>query len=123
MSKNIKSVKGFFGQLIHYEDGRYAGESWPGLFEGSYDHYNGSGRYTGYSDPGIAADLVHHDEYGSQIGKTYPGLFGERRHYSTGHGYVGESWEGLVGETTSLLDDPDSGDLPDSHGFLGGDDW
>lgn len=50
MSKIIKSVKGIFGQLIHYEDSRYAGESWPGLFEGSYEHYDANGRYTGYGN-------------------------------------------------------------------------
>ena len=64
MKRRIKSHKGFFGQLIHYEDGIKIGESWPGLFEGSYEHYDANGKYVGYSDPGIVVDLIHHDEHG-----------------------------------------------------------
>ena len=120
MSRIIKSIKGFFGQIIHYEDGRYAGESWPGLFKGSFDHYDANGKYAGYSDPGIVADLIHHDMYGSYAGTTYTGLLGEKKHYSAERGYIGESWEGLVSETTVLTDDHDS---PDTDSFFGGDDW
>lgn len=123
MKRRIKSLKGLFGQLIHYEDGRYAGESWLGLFKGSFDHYDSDGKYTGYSDPGIVADLVHHNELGSYAGETYIGLLGEKKHYSAERGYVGESWEGLTGETTALIDDLDSGDPPDRDDFFSGDDW
>lgn len=123
MKRRIKSVKGLFGQLIHYEDGRYTGESWPRLFKGSYDHYNAEGKYTGYSDPGMIADLVHRNEHGGYAGATYTGLLGEKRHYDADYGYVGESWGGLISETTALMDDPDSGDLPDIDDFLGGNDW
>ena len=120
MKRRIKSVKGLFGQLIHYEDGIKTGESWPGLFEGSYEHYDANGKYAGYSDPGIVANLVHHNEHGGYAGATYTGLLGEKKHYSTERGYVGESWEGLVSETTTLTDDHDS---PDTDSFFGSDDW
>ena len=123
MKRRIKSIKGLFGQLIHYEDGIKTGESWPGLFEGSYGHYDANGKYAGYSDPGIVADLIHHDEHGGYAGATYTGLLGEKKHYSADRGYVGETWEGLVGETTVLMDEPDSGNLPDMDDFFCGDDW
>ena len=115
MSRIIKSIKGLFDQLIHYEDGIKTGESWPGLFEGSYEHYSANGKYAGYSDPDIVADLIHYDEYGGYTGTTYTGLLGEKKHYSAERGYVGESWEGLVSETTALTDDYDS---PDTDCFL-----
>ena len=70
--KKTKSIKGLFGQIIHYEDGRYAGESWLGLFKESFEHYDATGKYAGYSDPGIIADLIHHDEYGGYTGKHIP---------------------------------------------------
>ena len=120
MKRRIKSVKGLFGQLIHYEDGMKTGESWPGIFRGSYDHYDANGKYAGYSDPGIVADLIHHNEHGGYAGTTYTGLLGEKKHYSAECGYVGESWEELVGETTTLTDDYAS---PDADSFFGSDDW
>ena len=123
MKRRIKSVKGLFGQLIHYEDGIKTGESWPGLFEGSYEYYDANSKYAGYSDPGIVADLVHHNKHGGYAGTTYTGLLGEKKHYSTKHGYVGETWEGFFGETTALMDDPDSGNSPDIDDFFGGNDW
>lgn len=103
MSKKIQSIKGLFGQLIHYCDGRYIGESWPGLFEGSYDHYGEHG-YAGYSDPGIMADLVHHDAYGAYVGETHDAIFGQKHHDGI-DGYVGSSWDGVLGENTDLIGD------------------
>lgn len=106
----IKSIKGLFGQIIHYKDGKYAGESWPGLFKDSYDHYDADGKYAGYSDPGFIADLVHHDAHGAYIGETYTGVFGQKKHYSAESGYVGETWDGLTGETTDLFENDDFSD-------------
>ena len=119
MKRKIKSHKGLFGQVIHYTDGIKVGKSWPGLFDGSYKHYDANGKYVGYSDPGIVADLVHYNEYGGYAGTTYTSLLGEKRHYDVDHGYVGESWEGLISETTVLTDDYD---FPDTDSFFGGDD-
>ena len=120
MSRKIKSFKGLFGQIIHYKDGIKVGESWPGIFKGSYKHYDANGKYAGYSDPGIVADLIHHDKHGGYAGATYTGLLSEKKHYSAERGYVGESWVGLVSETTALTDDYAS---PDADHFFGDDDW
>ena len=79
MNKRIKSIKGLFGQTIHYEDGIKVGESWSGLLSGSQNHYDAEGRYIGYSDRGMIADLVHHDEHGNYIGETHTGLFGQKK--------------------------------------------
>ena len=103
MAKRIKTIKGLFGQLIHYEDGVKIGESWNGFFEGSYTHYDSNGNYTGRSDPGIVADLIHHDEHGSHAGSTYTGLFGDKKHYDQ-DGYVGSSYDSLSGFCTDVID-------------------
>ena len=119
MKRRIKSIKGLFGQLIHYEDGRYAGESWPGLNKGSYVHYDTNGKYIGRFDPGVVADLVHHDGYGGYAGTTHTGILGEKKHYSSDGVYIGETREGLISETTALTDDFDS---PKTDDFFGGND-
>lgn len=114
MSKIIKSITGLFGQIIHYEDGVKVGESWPGLFEGSQNHYNAKGRYVGYSGRGIIADLVHHDEHGNYIGETHTGLFGQKVHYSADRRYIGDTWDSFISDTTDLME---ASDLPDSQGY------
>ena len=44
MPKHYTTIDGLFGQRIHYhENGNYAGKSWPGLFEGSMEHYDANG--------------------------------------------------------------------------------
>lgn len=108
MKRRIKSTKGFFGQLIHYEDSTKVGESWPGLFDGSLSHYDADGRYIGYSDRGMIADLVHHDEHGGYIGEMHTGFFGQKKHYDADHGCIGKTWEGFTGDTTDLDEASDS---------------
>lgn len=103
MAKHIKTVKGLFGQLIHYEDGVKIGESWKGFFEGSYTHYDANGNYTGRSDPGVFADLIHHDEHGGYVGSTHTGLLGDKKHYGP-TGYVGSSYDSLSGISTDIID-------------------
>ena len=117
MRRRIKSIKGFFGQLIHYEDSTKVGESWPGLFDGSLSHYDADGRYIGYSDRGMIADMVHYDEHGNHVGSTCTGLFGQKKHYSANGGYVGATCDGITGDTTDITDDTsffDCQEIPDS---------
>jgi len=114
MSKRIKSIMGLFGQIIHYEDGIKVGESWPGLFGGSLNHYDADGKYIGYSDRGIVADLVHHNEHSNYIGETHTGLFGQKKHYSADRRYVGETWGGFTGDTTDFME---VSVLPNSQGY------
>lgn len=121
MNRRIKSVKGLFGQTIHYENGVKVGESWPGLFKDSYDHYDAKGRRVGYSDPGLFSEHVHRDEHGGYIGETYKGLFGQDVHYGADRRYAGESWNGFIGTTTDLTED--SSDVFDAMDPFGGDDW
>lgn len=123
MKRNIRSEKGLFGQTIHYENGVKVGESWPGLFEGSQNHYDADGKYAGYSDRGIFAEQVHHDADGRYIGETTRGLFGQKKHYSVERGYVGETWDGLFGRTTEIDEEPLSEDVFDSDDLFGEDDW
>ena len=104
MVKRINTIKGIWGQLIHYQDGVKVGESWPGLFDGSYEHYDANGKYAGYSDPSFFADLVHHDEHGSCIGETYDGLLGGKTHYDV-NGYVGSSHPSFWGGDNTTLND------------------
>ena len=39
----IDTIEGLFGEKIHYKDGEKIGESWPGLFGGSWNHYDADG--------------------------------------------------------------------------------
>ena len=119
--KRIKSYKGIFGQIEHFENGVKIGESWQGMFEGSYKHYDADGSYMGRSDRGFIADQVHRDEYGSYIGETHTGLFAQKKHYSE-NGFAGKTWDDLLGGTTTLIDDdladpfdsPETFDSPDA---------
>jgi len=123
MRRRIKSIKGLFGQIIHYKDGKYAGESWPGLFEGSQKHYDADGRYIGYSDRGMIGELVHHDEQGSYIGETHEGLWGQKKHYSANQDYVGETWDGFIGDTTELSEVSGFSDSPDCDDSFDSGEW
>lgn len=123
MSRRIKSIKGLFGQTIHYSDGIKVGESWPGLFSGIQKHYDANGRYVGYSTPSMIVDSVHHDERGGYIGETRLGFFGQKKHYSVDHGYIGETWDGFAGDATDLVDSDDFASDPDSNDFFDRDEW
>ena len=123
MSQRIKSIKGLFGQIIHYEDGVKVGESCPGLFEGSQNHYDAEGRYIGYSNRGMIADLVHHDEHGGCIGETHIGVFGQKKHYSADHGYIGETWDGFVGSATDLSEVSEFSDNQGRDDSFDGGEW
>ena len=59
MSDRIKSIKGLFGQNIHYKDGIKVGESWLGLFEGTQNHYDATG-----TPPHLRSGLVSSSEQG-----------------------------------------------------------
>ena len=106
MPKHYTSVDGLFGQKIHYdENGNYAGESWPGLLDGSMEHYDANGQYAGYSDPGLFADQVHHRFNGQYLGETWSGIAeGHKIHYDI-NGRAGDTWNGLIGSETDLADD------------------
>lgn len=123
MSRRIKSIKGLFGQTIHYEEGIKVGESWPGLFSGTQKHYDASGRYIGYSDRGMIADLVHHDKNGNCIGETHTELFGQKKHYNADRRYVGDTWDGFIGDTTDLLEVSDYSDSQDCDDSFDGSEW
>ena len=123
MSRRIKSIKGLFGQTIHYKDGIKIGESWRGLFEGSLNHYDADGRFVGYSDRGIIKDLVHYDEHGSYIGETHTALFRQRKHFDAECRYTGETWEGQFGNTTDLEDEHTIADILGTADSSNGDDW
>lgn len=105
------TIKGLFGQLIHYKDGVRVGESWQGLFDNSYRHYSNTEGYVGRSDPGLFADQVHRNANGEYQGESWKDDFGITRHYDQ-NGFAGSSHEDLFGGTTTdLFDDPfDSSD-------------
>ena len=101
MTDHIETVKGFFGEKKHYRNGELIGESWPGLFGGSYDHYDADGHYAGHSDPGLFTDMNHYDADGKPVGYTQRGVFGNWNHYDE-DGYTGTTVDTLFGETTEL---------------------
>lgn len=102
-----KSIKGFFGQTIHYKDGIRVGETWDGLIPGTKKHYNANGNYVGSSASGFFADEVHYDQYGTRIGESWTDSFGTMRHYDAS-GRIGTSYEGFLGTTSHITDDGDT---------------
>lgn len=88
----FRTVKGLFGQLIHYKDGKRVGESWKGLFGDSYVHYNNQNEYVGRSDPGLLADQIHRDANGKYAGETWIDDNGFAVHYNN-QGRVGSSYQ------------------------------
>lgn len=102
-----ETVKGLFGQLIHFQDGQKVGESWDGLISGTRNHYDASGSFVGSSAQGILSDEVHYNARGERIGDSHTGLFGATNHYSADSGYVGSSYQGVFSNVTDLRDDVD----------------
>ena len=102
-----KSIKGLFGQTIHYKDGIRVGETWDGLIPGTKKHYDADGKYVGNSASGFFADEVHYDQYGRRIGESWTDDFGTTRHYDD-RGRVGTSYDGIIGTTSHIMDDGDN---------------
>ena len=98
-----KSIKGLFGQTIHYKDGIKVGETWDSFIPGTKKHYNVDGSYIGSSSAGFLADEVHHDQYGRRIGESWTDAFGTTRHYDN-NGRVGTSYDGFCGVTSDIMD-------------------
>ena len=105
----IKSIKGLFGQMIHYKDGVKVGETWEGFIPGTKNHYNAAGTYAGSSAKGFLADEVHYDRHGRYVGESWKDAFGTTRHYND-RGRAGTSYEGIIG-TTSVFDHRDTSDV------------
>lgn len=100
----LKSIKGLFGQTIHYKDGVKVGETWDGLLPGTKNHYDANGRFSGSSSPGFFADQVHYDEHGNRLGESWTDAFGTTRHYDE-NGRAGTSYDSLFSTTSNLHDD------------------
>lgn len=104
MSTKIETIEGLFGEKIHYENGVKVGESWPGLFGGSYNHYDANGNYVGESMPGVFADQVHYDACGRHTGSSMRGIF--MTHTIMDDGTGGETIDTLLGSESFLDFDP-----------------
>lgn len=104
MSDRITTIEGLFGEKIHYKDGVKIGESWPGFFGGSYNHYDQSGEKIGHSNPGLFADQVHYNNNNERQGYSNKGFFGMTNHFDN-EGYVGSTIDTIFGEQTDLSDD------------------
>lgn len=103
----FRSIKGLFGQTIHYKDGVKVGESWDGLIPGTKNHYDANGSYVGRSDPGFFADQVHFDQHGNKLGDSWTDSFGTTRHYNAS-GRVGTSYDGFSAKISIVDDREDS---------------
>lgn len=115
-----KSIKGLFGQTIHYKDGVKVGETWDGLLPGTQNHYGADGGFVGSSAPGFLADEVHYNQNGERIGESWTDAFGTTRHYND-DGYAGVSFDGFTGKTSYIDDDVNTPFDPlsnDDHDFM-----
>jgi hypothetical protein len=108
----IKSIKGLFGQTIHYKDGVRIGETWDSIFSGVKNHYDANGSYAGSSSKGIFADEVHYDRYGGYVGSSHKNAFGGVNHYGN-NGSFASSDDGLFA-TSTYIDELHSNTLFDS---------
>ena len=102
MSKYIETVEGFWGEKIHFQDGKKIGESWPGFFSGSYSHYDVDGKKVGHSDIGLFSDFDHYDADGAYKGYSKRSVLGGLNHYNDDGEYHGFSYEGMFSEKTDL---------------------
>ena len=103
----IKSIKGLFGQTIHYKDGQKIGETWDSFIPGVKNHYDANGSLSGYSAKGWIADEVHYGKNGEYVGASYEGVFDSMHHYGA-YGSHSVSTRGLTGTTTYASDDEDA---------------
>lgn len=102
MLKHIETIEGLFGEKIHYQNGKKIGESWPGFFSGSYNHYDVDGNKIGSSDVGIFSDYDHYDVNGEYKGYSQRGILGGMNHYDEDGEFKGSSYLGLHREETEL---------------------
>lgn len=101
MSRHIETIEGLFGEKIHYENGEKIGETWEGLFPGTYNHYDTDGDKVGSSTIGLFADLNHYDSDGDYVGDSMRSFFGSMKHYDEDR-YAGYTTPMLFGEETNL---------------------
>lgn len=99
------TVKGLFGQLIHYKDGVRIGESRPSIIKGVYNHYSDDNGYVGHSAPGLFADQIHRDAYGRYAGESWEDNRGNATHYDD-YGIAGTSHNSIFGgSNTNIFED------------------
>lgn len=103
----IKSIKGLFGQTIHYKNGIKVGETWDSFIPGVKNHYDVSGEHVGYSAKCVFADELHYDNNGEYLGVSHKGLFDSVHHYGR-NGSRSVSSPGLFGTNTFIPDDNDT---------------
>ena len=102
MSKRYTTIDGLFGTKIHLdENGNYAGESVPGLFNDTMIHYDANGNYAGRTDPGLFGTRVHTDKDGRAAGESVQGWLGQMVHSGT-DGKTGTSWDTWFGTVTEI---------------------
>lgn len=104
--RRIKSIKGLWGQIIHFKNGVRVGETWDGIIPGSKKHFDADRSYAGSSTSGFIADQVHYNQHGGHIGESWTDDFGTTRHYDA-NGRVGTSYDGIMGTTSHIADDRD----------------
>lgn len=102
----IESFKGLFGQITHYKEGKYIGESLPGPFENSFNHYSADGSYCGYSSKGMSSVTDHFDSEGAYLGSSFDEQNGFIDHYDRS-GYVASTHEDVISDHTYFMDADD----------------
>ena len=96
MGKEGRDVKGFFGDVIHYDgNGKKIGVSRRGLF--GYTDYDANGKRMGNSIPNIFGGLNHYDTKGKKTGESTPRFFGGSNHYDADGNLIGQSTPSFIG--------------------------
>lgn len=97
MSKDGYSIKGFFGETIHYDsNGNKIGESRPN-FWGGVDHFDANGNKTGHSEKSFFGGMNHYDNNDNKTGHSQQGFWGQTNHYDNHGNKTGESTRDFLG--------------------------
>ena len=99
----IETYEDILGEHVHMKNGQVIGVSRPGFVPGRTDHYDASGNFAGFSEPGIVFDRVHHDSTGVRVGASLDLPFGTVSSGDFGTALTTETLDGFV---TDLCDDP-----------------
>jgi len=97
MSNKGRTYKNLTGGYNHYDGhGHKTGYSQPNLL-GGYNHYDAKGHKTGESYQNLTGGYSHYDEKGHKTGSTQPNLLGGYNHYDSKFNKKGDSYRNLTG--------------------------
>ena len=98
MAKNGYSRKTLTGYVNHYDStGKKTGYSRPGLLDDTWVHYDDNGKRIGVTRNSLIGGTYTTDTHGKTIGRSRKNLVGGTNYYDAHGNLVGRSHDNLVG--------------------------